>query len=237
LSGFNRVAGRPALILGRHEGYIGVLIDDLVTKGTQEPYRMFTSRAEYRLLFNHGSAELRLLEHAAAHNLVSASRLARMRAKHKAVEEGVALVERTRAPGDTGSWGDHVRRLAAEIGLHAQGRGGGLGALPLPESLNGLSPEARLEVLYRVSYAGYLQRELRQIEKMASLERVRLPEALDYRTVRGLRAECAQKLNAIRPLTLGQASRISGVNPADISLLLVLVDARRRGADAEGASH
>ncbi len=227
----NRVRGLEPMIIGRHEGYIGVLIDDLVMKGTNEPYRMFTSRAEHRLLFNHGSAELRLHAHAGAHGLVSSTRLARMQAKALAIEEAVLLLEKLRAPQGTGSWGDHVRRVAAVSGLQERGGGGGLQSLPLPDSFSTRGQELRREILYRLAYAGYLERELRQVEKIASLEATRLPAGLDYLGLRGLRLECAQKLNTIRPLTLGQASRISGVSPADISVLLIVLGRKGEGID------
>lgn len=222
----NKVLGRAPMIIGRHEGYIGVLIDDLVTKGTSEPYRMFTSRAEYRLLFNHGSAELRLLDHARANGLIPADRATRIAAKKELIETWVARIEKLRAPGASGSFGDHIRRQAAAQGMQAQGEGGGLAGLPLPEELQDSPKDVREEILYRVSYAGYLQRELRQIERFSELERIRIPADIDYTQVRGLRTECVQKLSNLRPYSLGQASRVSGVNPADISILMVFIRSR-----------
>jgi len=211
INAVQKLRNEPPLLIGRHEGYIGVLIDDLVTKGTSEPYRMFTSRAEYRLLFNHGSAELRLLHHARSHKLLSINRLNRIEAKKSCIEQWVSRLDFSNG-GATG-WGDRLRRGAA------------LDELP-PEFLS--EPEAiRQEVLYRINYRGYLERELRQIERLRDAERIRVPDSIDYLAIAGLRRESALKLHQIRPSTLGQAARISGVNPADISILMVLLKAGR----------
>ena len=197
------------LLVGRHEGYIGVLIDDLVTKGTSEPYRMFTSRAEYRLLFNHGSAELRLLHHCQKFKLLSDSRLRKIEAKNYQIRELVSYLEASNSGGVT--WADRLRRGEPPT------------ILP-PRFLSAAEP-VRQEVLYRINYRGYLERELRQIDKFREIERIRVPEYIDYVSIPGLRRESALKLHQIRPYTLGQASRISGVNPADISILMVLIQA------------
>jgi tRNA uridine 5-carboxymethylaminomethyl modification enzyme len=204
----NKVRGAAPLIIQRHEGYIGVLIDDLVSKGTNEPYRMFTSRAEHRLLFNHGSAELRLVDHAIRNNLISYKRAERIRAKQSTISFWVNNLENNRTTG--GTWGEVIRRN----GLQAA----------LPESFYKESKTIRDEVLYRVSYQGYLLREQRQVEKLTQVERIKLPKEINYFSVSGLRKESAQKLSDIRPLTLGQASRISGVSPADLSILMVLME-------------
>ena len=205
-----KVRGQPPMIIQRHEAYIGVLIDDLVCKGTLEPYRMFTSRAEHRLLFNHGSAELRLLQHANNYKLLPVNRLESIQSKKQKVEHWTDLLERMRTTG--GTWAEAIRRNGD--------------ALALPPAFLEESAEIRAEVLYRVAYRGYLERELRQIEKLKEIESVRLPDSIDYLAVPGLRRESALKLQQFRPYTLGQASRISGVNPADISILLVLLASR-----------
>lgn len=199
--------GEPPLILKRHDGYIGVLIDDLVTKGTSEPYRMFTSRAEYRLLLNHGSAELRLIYHARRYGLLSESRIRRIEEKSSRIESWTRFMEETRTP--RGSWAERIRRREAN--------------LELPKDFQMEVVEIRDEVLYRVCYQGYRDRELAQIAKITSLEDTVLPPEIDYLALRGLKRESALKLNEIRPFTLGQASRISGVNPADIHILMVLL--------------
>ncbi|MBS0632090.1 MAG: tRNA uridine-5-carboxymethylaminomethyl(34) synthesis enzyme MnmG [Verrucomicrobia bacterium] len=214
----NKVRGGEPLILQRHEAYIGVLIDDLVTKGTNEPYRMFTSRAEHRLLFNHGSAELRLLHHAKAHGLLSPSRLARIEQKAADIQAWVAKLESGRTKG--GTWAEAIRREKE--------------AAVLPPDFLAAPAVIRDEVSYRIGYQGYLAREQRHVEKLAHVDKIRLPADLNYLEVRGLRRESALKLNEIKPLTLGQASRVSGVNPSDVSLLMIMLEAGRekgRGGD------
>ena len=206
-----KLRGGAPLVLGRHEAYLGVLIDDLVTKGTQEPYRMFSSRAEHRLLFNHGSAELRLQAHAENLQVIDSKRLTKIKEKSQAIEGWVDRLERERVGGQ---WiADQVRRERSQGSF--------------PEGLMQESDAVRDEVFYRVAFRGYLEREAKQIEKLRHIDKVRIPENFDFLAVRGLRNESAEKLVAIQPRTLGQASRISGVNPADISILLVSLESRR----------
>jgi tRNA uridine 5-carboxymethylaminomethyl modification enzyme len=205
-----KVRGGEPLILKRHEAYLGVLIDDLVTKGTQEPYRMFSSRAEHRLLFNHPSAELRLLEHIRNFGLVEPDRIARIERKRSSVEAWTERLEKERFKGE--SYALHLRRSRSQNDF--------------PEALRAESSEVRDEVHYRVVFKGYLEREQKQIEKLRHIDKIRIPEGFDFTGVKGLRLESAQKLKDIAPRTLGQASRISGVNPADISILMVYLEAR-----------
>jgi tRNA uridine 5-carboxymethylaminomethyl modification enzyme len=206
-----KVRGEAPMIIQRHEAYIGVLIDDLVTKGTTEPYRMFTSRAEHRLLFNHGSAEFRLLQHSDNCKLLSTNRLSRIKAKAQAVQLWQNSLESTKTQG--GTWADAIRRSTTSA--------------ELPPEFMAQSKEIREETLYRVRYRGYLEREERQIEKLKSVEKIRIPATIDYAKIPGLRRESALKLQQHRPVNLGQASRISGVNPVDISILMVLIAAGR----------
>ena len=208
LAGVNAVAkirGETPLVLSRRDAYLGVLVDDLVTKGTREPFRMFTSRAEFRLLLNMDSAEPRLVEAAGAYGLVPEARLRRMRAKRDRIETAVRACEQGNGPAHCP--GERIRRGASL-----------LAALP---DLADLTPAEQAEVDYRVRYRGYLEREQREVEKFRHLERQKIPDSLDYQSVAGLKRESADKLAAHRPADLGAAQRISGVSPADIRLLQV----------------
>jgi tRNA uridine 5-carboxymethylaminomethyl modification enzyme len=173
---------------------------------------MFTSRAEYRLLFNHGSAELRLNSKISNYGLVSPGRLGRIQHKVDRVNHWVEYMEKINITG--GIAGDVLRRNIDST------------PADLPPSFNSETPEVRAEVLYRVKYKGYLSRELRSARKLHDLDNFKVPAGFDFLKAYGLSKEARQKLADIKPINLGQASRISGVNPADISLLMVLFRAQ-----------
>jgi len=197
-----KVFDKQPIVLKRHESYIGVLIDDLVTKGTKEPYRMFTSRAEYRLLLNHSSAEMRLFEAGCSLGLLSPARKTAIEKKNAIISE---YVERFESGKES-----LLLRRDGEVAL----KGLPVGFLCLPDS-------TREEILYRVMYKGYLDRDLRQIEKSRNYESIKIPQDIDYSAVKGLRIEASQKLKEFAPMTVGLASRISGVSPADVGVLIV----------------
>jgi len=212
MAGINAVKkgrGEEALVLQRHESYIGVLIDDLVTKGTSEPYRMFTSRAEHRLLLNHSSAELRLSKHAKENSLIDSSRWIKISYKISSINKWEKEFEILKTKG--GTIAEAIRRNEDVIGY--------------PKAFTSETTEIQNEVIYKLRYKGYLSREIKLVQRMESVDRIKLPTPFEYSKVRGLRNESANKLNSIQPINLGQAKRISGVNPSDISILMVLLEA------------
>ena len=207
-----KLLGRDPLILRRDQGYIGVLIDDLVTKGTNEPYRMMTSRTEYRLLHRQDNADRRLCPIGHAIGLVSDERLAAVEEKYAAVDREIKRLTHTGTA--EGRLVDLLRR--PENTYHS------LAAVDpnRPE----LSTEVTEAVEISVKYQGYIDRQLRQVAEQRKMEDRPLPADLDYLSMEGLRLEARQKLDQIRPLNLGQASRISGVSPADIAVLMVMLE-------------
>ena len=207
-----KILGREPLVLRRDQGYIGVLIDDLVTKGTNEPYRMMTSRTEYRLLHRQDNADRRLCPVGHAIGLVSDQRYQKVLDKYAAVDQEIRRLEHTGTPD--GRLVDLLRRPENTYeGLAAVDRG-------RPD----LPPDVTEAVEIAVKYQGYIDRQLRQVEEQRKMEDRPLPPDLDYLSMAGLRLEARQKLDRIRPLSLGQASRISGVSPADIAVLMLQLE-------------
>ena len=229
-----KLLGREPMILRRSDGYIGTLIDDLVTKGTDEPYRMMTSRTEYRLLLRQDNADERLCAIGNRVGLVSDGRLARVREKYAAVEREMKRLEHAGvAPGPElnaflAQHGDAPAENGVTLaGLLRRPRIGYDALAPFDPERPALPKAVRESVEIRIKYEGYIRRQNRQVEEFARLESRKLPADLDYETVTGLRLESRQKLNRIRPENFGQASRISGVSPADIAALMVFLETRR----------
>lgn len=206
INAFRKVAGLDPIIIKRSEAYIGVLIDDLVTKGATEPYRIFTSLAEHRLLLRQDNADLRLSPLGYRLGLLPHDRYLRVQQKQMAIDEEVNRLLRTRVGNET--LFDLLRRPDM---TYAE----------LPSCNSSLSEEVINQVELTAKYAGYIARQAAEIDRLKLLEDKQIPQSFDYNAVVGLRTEARQKLNKIRPTTLGQATRIPGVSPADVSLLAV----------------
>ena len=226
--------GEPPLLLKRSESYIGTLIDDLVTKGTEEPYRMMTSRSEYRLLLRQDNADRRLCAIGHRIGLVSAERLRAVEEKYAAVEREVKRLTHTGVAGS-----DALNALLVQRGTAPVADGARLIDLlrrpqvsyddlrPFDPGAPTLDKAVREQVEITVKYEGYIRRQQRQVEEFEQLEKHALPDNMDYSDIQGLRLEAREKLSAVRPLNLGQASRISGVSPADIGALMIWLQSRR----------
>ncbi len=229
-----RALDREDLILSRSDAYIGVLIDDLVTKGTNEPYRLLTSRAEYRLLLRHDNADLRLTDIGHEIGLISPERYERFTAKKQEIE-----MEKERLQSIIIKPNEKVQTIIREAGgseLKDGIRAADL--LKRPEMTyqhihkmvpadKDISPDVAEQVEIQVKYEGYIQKSLQQVDRLKKMENKKIPENIDYDDIHGLANEARQKLKEVRPLSVAQASRISGVNPADVSILLVYLEQGR----------
>lgn len=231
INAVRKIQGKEPFILDRSEAYIGVLIDDLVTKGTNEPYRLLTSRAEYRLLLRHDNCDLRLTEKGYELGLISEERYARFKKKKERIESEIkrlhsivvkpnketnAILEEHGAKKIT----DGVK--AADLLKRPEVTYEMLAKIAPPDEPLGKEVEEQVEI--QIKYKGYIDKQLQQVEKMKKMENKKIPEDIDYYAIPGIATEAKQKLDKVRPLSVGQASRISGVNPSDISILLVYIE-------------
>lgn len=232
-----KLEGKAPLILKRNEAYIGVLIDDLVTKGTKEPYRMLTSRAEYRLLLRHDNADLRLRDYGYQVGLIDEERYHKFLTKKKNIDECIQLLKDTKVT-PTKENNEYLSSLSSA---------------PIPDGVSLLNllkrPEIKIvdlkhfidlsysedileQVEITVKYEGYINKELKEANRMMSLENILIPSDIDYQKIVNIASEARQKLELVRPISIGQASRISGVNPADIAVLTVYLKKLHKGTES-----
>ena len=230
-----RIQKRPAFILDRSQAYIGVMIDDLVIRGTREPYRMFTSRAEYRLMLREDNADLRLMETGHELGLIDNDTLKDMKERKKQIADEIRRIKGTiikpvkrvndylksRDSSEISS-GIHLDQLLKRAQLDYSA------VEELAGSSDNLSPKVSRQVEIEIKYEGYIKRQLKEIEKFKDLEKIKIPANFDFSDVHGLSNELKEKLVAVRPVSLGQASRIDGITPAAISVLMIAIKASKK---------
>lgn len=235
INAVQNIKGKEPFILDRSEAYIGVLIDDLVTKGTNEPYRMMTSRAEYRLTLRQDNADLRLTEKGYKIGLASEERYKKVIRKKELIEKELKRLKDTivTPTKEINSFleRNNSAKLKTASSLYDLIKRPELGYEKLKEidiDREDIPREIRLQVETHIKYEGYIRKQMSQIEQFKKLENKKLPEDMDYKDVKGLSNEAIQKLNDIKPDSVGQASRISGVSPADVNVLLIYLEHKRR---------
>lgn len=236
INAVQKIKGNEPLILDRTQGYIGVLIDDIVTKGTNEPYRMMTSRAEYRLLLRQDNADLRLTKIGHDIGLISDERYNRFLAKKENIEKEIDRLKNTVVKPTS-----QVNEILESKGTSVLTTGTKMAELlkrteikyedlkPIDDQRPELTPQEKEEVEIQIKYEGYIKLQEEQVQKFKKLESRKLPEDLDYEKIKGISLEARQKLNKFKPTSIGQASRISGVSPADISVLLIYDQMNKKG--------
>lgn len=238
-----RALNKKPFILGRDESYIGVLIDDLTTKGTNEPYRMFTSRVEYRLILREDNADLRLGEYGYDLGFLSRENHERLKEKKRLINEGIEYLRKTRlAPAEIN---DRLKSLGSSE-VHHQVSLEDLLKRPevsfcdlrdfnhIAENFGSMADDAAKQIEINVKYAGFIQRQLEEVSRFKKIEKIKIPQSLDFKVVRGLSKEIVEKLQKFKPFSLGQAARISGVTPAAISLLMVYINKLQKEDETNG---
>ena len=230
-----RVQDRPPFTLDRSQAYMGVMVDDLVTRGTREPYRMFTSRAEYRLMLREDNADIRLLEIGHSLGLIDHDTLTEVKERWRQVSDEIRRIRRTvvKPTRDVNAYleGKRTNPISSGVYLDQLLKRNELdydaveafAPSPIP-----IGKKVSRQVEIEVKYEGYIERQQREIEKFKNLERMPIPEAFDYDAVHGLSNELKEKLSAVKPVSLGQASRIDGITPAALSVMMVALKASHK---------